>query len=92
MRGLGQHERGDGRNGAKVEWTGQHGAGTLHRLHEGMGIVQQGRGAGECDFTGMGEAGAAGFPLGQFHAQQILQFADPGRQGGLGHVAGLGRA
>ena len=52
-----------------------------------MGIVQQGGGAGDSDLSGMGEAGAAGFALCQFHAQKVLQLANAGREGGLGDVA-----
>ena len=87
----GQHEGGDGRDGAQMERAGQQGAGALDRLDQGVGVIDQRIGARHRQFTGMGQLGAAGLAFGQFHPQQILQFLDSGGQGGLRHMARLGR-
>ena len=90
--GLGQDEGRDRRNGAEVERSGEYLSGRGDGLDEGVGIGEQGRGAGGGDFAGMGEGGAAGLALGKRDAEQVLELLDAGREGGLGDMAGFGGA
>ncbi len=86
---LWQDEGRNGRDGTKMERAGQHGAGALDDLDERMGICQQGTGARDGQFPGMGETGPAGLAIGQPDAKEFFKLLDTGRQRWLGNMAGF---
>ena len=73
-----QDEGRDGRDRAEMKGAREQSAGALNRLDQGMGIIDQRIGARHRQLSGMSQLGAARFAFGQFDAQQILQFLDPG--------------
>jgi hypothetical protein len=54
-----------------------------------VGVGEQGRGAGGGDLAGMGQGGTPRLALGERDAEQVLEFLDARREGGLGDMAGF---